>query len=1047
VGIEPKAEEGERRQLTVMFCDLVGSTALAERLDPEELHDVLHRYQQVCSQVIVENEGYIAQYLGDGLLVYFGFPRAHEDDAGRAVRAGLGILEEVEQLNKRLQPGIKLAVRVGIHTGPVVVGRVGGGNRREDLAVGETPNIAARLQTLAQPDTVIIGAATHRLVHRTFACEFLGAEALRGTSQPIGLYRVLAHAPAERQVGGDGLDALTPLVGREQEVGLLLERWELAQDGIGQMVVLSGEAGIGKSRLVQVMKDRLADQPHTILEARCSSYTETSALYPVTELLEHLLQVRRKDPAGDKMAKLEATLGRYRLPLAEMVPALASLLSLPDDERYPAITLPPLGRKQKTFEAVLQLLLAAAGERPVVLIIEDLHWLDPSTLELLELLVRQVPTACLFVLLTCRPEFHAPWPPRSHVTQITLNRFTRKHTEIMVDRVTAGKKLPAEVFDHIVAKTDGVPLFVEELTKTVLETGLLRDEGDRYELTGPLPSVAIPATLQDSLMARIDRLGPAKAVAQAAAVLGRQFSHELLHAVSAFDEATLGRGLARLLEAELVHQRGVAAPVTYAFKHALVQDAAYQSLLRSTRQRYHRRTAEVLVERFPEIAEAQPELVAHHFTQGGLSEPAIVNWRQAGQRAIERSATVEAIGHLGKALDLLKSQPDGVERQRRELELQATLGSVLMAAKGYAAPEVGAAYTRARRLCEQLDDTSQLFSVLRGLWGFHVVRAELQTARELGEQCLALAERTRTAAAMLWAHFQLGMTLFHLGDFTVAQHHFQQGLAAYDRERRRAPRALQDPGVACLSYLAMVLAFRGHPDQARDASRQAVALAQELKHPFSVAYALTIAATTAQTCQDVEETRARAEAANAIAREHAIPYWWAYGPILGGWALAAQGRGEEGIALQRRGATAYQATGADLARPYFLALLADTYRRQGQADEGLAALGEALAMVDRTGERWIEAELHRLKGELLLVASPTDVAEAELHFRRALDIARSRQGVALELRAALSLGRLWQEQRRSDEARRVVAEVYGRFTEGFDGSDLREAKGLLDHRT
>jgi predicted ATPase/class 3 adenylate cyclase len=1049
VGIEPKADEAERRQLTVMFCDLVGSTALSERLDPEELRDVVRQYQQVCSLVIGENEGHIAQYLGDGLLVYFGFPRAHEDDARRAVRAGLGILEAVDKLNRIIQQerGISLAVRVGIHTGPVVVGRVGGGSRHEELAIGETPNVAARLQALAEPDTVIIGAATHRLVHRVFACESLGARALRGTSQPIGLYRVLAKAPAESHGGDEDLVGLTPLVGREQEVGLLLERWELAKDGIGQVVVLSGEAGIGKSRLVQVMKERLADEPHTVLESRCSSYTQNSALYPATELLERLLQFRREDSPKDKMARLDVALGRYRLPLPETVPALASLLSLPDDERYPPIALPPPGRKQKTLEAVLRLFLAAADERPVLLIVEDLHWIDPSTLELLGLLVEQAPAACLFALLTCRPEFRVPWSPRSQITQITLNRFTRKHTEVMVDRVTAGKKLPAEVFGQIVAKTDGVPLFVEELTKTVLETGLLRDEGDRYELQGPLPPLAIPATLQDSLMARLDRLGAAKAVAQAGAVLGREFSYELLQAVSAFDEVALGQGLERLLEAELLHQRGMAPPVTYVFKHGLVQDAAYQSLLRSTRQRYHRRTAEVLAERFPETAEAQPELVAYHFTEGGLSEPAIVYWRRAGQRAIERSASVEAIGHLGKALDLLKSQLDGVERQRQELELQTTLGSVLMAAKGYAAPEVEAAYARARHLCEQLGETSQLFSVLRGLWGFHVVRAELQTAHELGEQCLALAQRTQTPAALIWAHYQLGMTLFHLGELVSAQDHFRQSLAVYDREKRRAPRALQDPGVACLSYMAMVLALLGYPDQARNASRDALALAEKLSHPFSLAYALTIAATTSQVCQEVEETRARAEVANALAKEHAIPYFWAWGPILVGWALTAQGRGEEAIEQQRRGAVAYRATGAELARPYFLALLADAYRRRGQAEEGLAALGEALAMVARTGERWMEAELHRLKGELLLVASPADYAEAELHFRQALDVARSRDERSLELRAAMSLGRLWQARCRSDEARRVVAEVYGRFTEGFDTSDLREAKGLLDQLT
>jgi class 3 adenylate cyclase/predicted ATPase len=1045
VDVEPKADELERRQLTVMFCDLVGSTALAERLDPEELHEVVRQYQEVCSQRISEDEGHIAQYLGDGLLVYFGFPRAHEDAGRRAVRAGLGILEAVGRLSTRIQAerGISLAVRVGIHTGPVVVGRVGGATRHEELAIGETPNVAARIQALAEPDTLIISAATHRLVQGAFVCESLGTRVLRGTSQPIGLYRVIAEAPAE-SLGGGALVEFTPLVGREQEIGLILERWELVKDGMGQVVVLVGEAGIGKSRLVHVMKERLADEAHTALECRCSSYAQRSALYPVTELLERLLQLRREDSPKDRVAKLEGALSRYRLPGSEMVPALASLLSLPDDERYPPLALSPGGRRQKSLEAVLRLFLAEAQERPVLLIVEDLHWIDPSTLELLGLLVEQAPTARLFVLLTCRPEFGVPWPPRSQMTQITLNRFTRRHTEIMVDRVTAGRKLPAEVLAQIVAKTDGVPLFVEELTKTVLESGVVRSEGDRYELAGPLPSPAIPATLQDSLMARLDRLGAAKTVAQMGAVLGREFSYDLLQAVSSFDERPLREGLERLLEAELLHQRGMAPPVTYVFKHGLIQDVAYQSLLRSTRQRYHRRTAEVLGEQFPETAESQPELVAHHFTEGGLSGQAIVHWRRAGQRAIERSASVEAIGHLDKALDQLKSQPDGVDRQRHELELQTTLGSVLMAAKGYAASEVEAAYARARELCEQLGESSQLFTVLRGLWGFHVVRADLQTAHELGEQCLALAERAPTPVALVWAHYQLGMTLFHLGELVSAQHHFRQSLAAYDREKRRAPRALQDPGVACLSYMGMVSALLGFPDEARQRSHEAIGLAEKLSHPFSLAYALTIGASVSQICQEVGETQARAEAANAVARQHGIPYFWAYGPILRGWALGAQGRAGEAIAEQQRGAAAYRATGAELARPYFLAMLADSYRRQGQADEGLVALETALAMVGRTGERWIEAELHRLKGELVCLASPTDCAQAELHFRQALDIARSRGERLLELRVATSLASFWHARRRSDEARRVVAEVYGRFTEGFDSWDLREAKVLLD---
>ncbi|MGH7390164.1 MAG: AAA family ATPase [Candidatus Rokuibacteriota bacterium] len=1047
---EPRTDEGERRQLTVMFCDLVGSTTLAVRLDPEEWADVVRRYQEACARVVAENEGHVAQYLGDGLLVYFGFPQAHEDDARRAVRAGLGVVDAVRAIRAPAGPteGLPLAVRVGIHTGPVVVGRVGGGGRHEELAIGETPNVAARLEASAEPDTVVISAVTHRLTHGAFACEALGPQALRGLSQPLESFRVLHEAPAPDDVEDADGAGRTPLVGREQEIGLLLERWELVKDGIGQVVVLTGEPGIGKSRLVQVVKGRLAAESHTALESRGSPYSQSSALHSAIELLQRLLELRAEDGPRERLARLEAALDRHGLPAAEVLPLLASLLSLPDDARHPPPAHAPQARKQRTLEAVLRLILAAAAERSVLLIVEDLHWIDPSSLELLALLVEQAPTARLLVLLTARPEFRVPWPPRSHLTRITLNRFTRKQSGAMVERVTGGKTLPAEVFGQIVARTDGVPLFVEELTKTVLESGLLREADDRWELTGPLPPLAIPATLHDSLMARLDRLGPAKSVAQVAAVLGRQFSYELLQAVWAVDDGGLGDGLARLVEAELLYQRGVPPHATYAFKHGLVQDTAYQSLLRSTRQRCHRRTAEALVARFPETVETQPELVAHHFAEADLGEPAIAYWQRAGQRALERSANIEAIGHVRRALELLRARADTTERARQELQLQTTLGSVLMAAEGYAAPEVERAYGRARELCEQLGDESQLFTTLRGLWGVHVVRANLKQAHELGEQCLALARRARRPIALVWAHYALGMTLFQLGQPAAARPHLQESLASYDREKRRMQRALQDPGVACLSYTATALWHQGYPDRAQRTSREAIVLARDLGHPFSLAYALTLAAVIAQFCHEVDETQALAVTASAVSSEHEIGYFLAWGPILNGWALAAQGRIEEGIAEQRRGLTAYVATGAALSLPYFLALVADAHRRGGQIHEGLEVLAEAQSLVNRTEERWVEPEIHRLQGELLLGDAAPGEGQlrhepAERHFRQALEVARRQGQTSLELRAATSLGRLRRAQGRADEARGIVADVYGRFTEGFDTHDLREAKTLL----
>jgi predicted ATPase/class 3 adenylate cyclase len=1041
---DPGVDEAERRQLTVMFCDLVGSTTLAQQLDPEDLRDVIRRYQEVCAGIIARHGGHIAQYLGDGLLVYFGYPQAHEDDARRAVRAGLGIAEAIRAPRPAEGAGERLAVRIGIHTGAVVVGRIGIGRQSEDLAIGETPNVAARLQATADPDTVVISAATRRLAHRAFACQPLGWRTLRGVAKPLELFRVL-HETAEPDgsESGDGAGR-TILVGRDPEIGLLLSRWGLVKGGTGQVVLLTGEAGIGKSRLVRALRARLAREPHTVLEARGSLPSQSSALHSTIELLRGLLGLRIEDPPGEQRARLDAALERHPLPGTDAAPLLGALLSLPDHGGPVAVSPAPQVQRQRTLEVVLRLILAAAAERPVLLIVEDLHWVDPSTLEVLTLLVEHATTTSLFVLLTARPELEVPWPPRSHLTRVTLGRLSREESGTMAERVAGGRRFPAEVLGQLLDRTDGVPLFVEELTKTVLESGLLRERGDRWELTGPLPPLAIPATLQDSLMARLDRLEATKTVAQVAAVLGRQFSHELLQAVWPGDAGALESGLARLVEAELLYQLELPPRATYVFKHALVQDAAYQSLLRSTRQRYHRRTAEMLLERFPATAEARPELVAHHFAEAGLAGPAITYWQRAGRRAGERSANREAAAHARRALDLLQLDPDSEERARRELELQTTVGAALMAADGYAAPDVEQAYERARALCERLGDESQLFTALRGLWGIHFVRADLEEAHALGQQCLDLAQRARRPIAVVWSHYALGATLLELGQPAAARPHLEESLAAYDPERRPIQRALQDPGVACLSYLATALWLQGYPDRARSTSREALTLARKLAHPFSLAYALALAAVMTQFCDEVEETHALATAAGELSREHGLAYFLAWGSILAGWALAAQGRTEEGLAEQRRGLAAYTATGAALSVPYFLGLVADAHRRAGHVAEGLDALEHAVSRVNRTKQRWMKAELHRLQGELRLVLPQPDTARAERHFRRAIELAGGQGELSLELRAATSLGRLWRSQGRAGDARAIVAGVHARFTEGFDTTDLRAARTLLE---
>jgi class 3 adenylate cyclase/predicted ATPase len=1042
----------------VLFCDLVDSTPLASQLDPEDLREVVRAYQDTCAKVIARFDGYIAQYLGDGLLVYFGYPRAHEDDAQRAVRAGLGIVEAMGPLNTRLtqEHSVQLAVRLGIHTGLVVVGEVGGGTRQEQLALGETPNLAARLQGIAAPNTLVISATTFQLLGGFFACQPLGTPLLKGLAQPLAVYRVLYESMARSRLEAASSTGWTQLVGREEEVRLLRERWTQAKDGVGQVVLLSGEAGIGKSRLVQVLKEQVAAEPQAWLTpCQCSPYHQNTALYPWIDLLERVaLGFEREEAPQQKLRKLEGFVVQYGLPLAAAVPLFAAILSLPLPDTYAPLTIAPEQQKQQMLHALLTIMLRIAAQQPVLFVMEDLHWVDPTTLEFLSLLVDQGPTARILALLTFRPDFRPPWTGRAHLTQVTLPRLPRRQAAEMTDRVAHSKTLPAEVIEQIVAKTDGVPLFVEELTKMVLESGLLQEREDRYELTGPLPPLAIPTTLHDSLMARLDRLATVKSLAQLGATLGREFPYALLHAVSPWDEETLRRGLHQLVEAEFLYQQGLPPHAMYLFKHALIQDAAYQSLLRSTRQQYHQRIAQVLEACFPELCETQPELLAHHYTEAGVLAQAIAYWQQAGQRALERSANVEAISHLSKGLELLATLPDTPARAQHELVMQTTLGPALVATKGFAAPEVLHAYARARALCQQAGETPQLFQVLRGLWYFYLIRSELRTARELGEHLLTLALQLGDPVLRVEAHYALGLTLNYLGEFAAAQTHLAQGIALYDPQQHRAHavRYGQDPGVACRAYGAANLWWLGYPEQALQWSHEAVMLARELAHPFSLGFALFLTSWVPQFRREGHLTQERAEAAIALAAEHGFAVFGAGGTIFRGWALVArpaepgggQGHGEEGMVQLHRGLAAWRATGAEALRPYYLALLAEACGKGGQIAEGLTLLAEALAVANDTGEcRW-DAELHRLKGALLLARSAEPHAEAEACFQQALTIAHGQQAKSYELRAAMSLARLWQQQGKRDDAHALLAPVYSWFTEGFDTTDLQEAKMLLE---
>jgi TOMM system kinase/cyclase fusion protein len=1046
--------EAERRHLTVLFCDVINSTALSVGLDPEAYREVIGAFHAVCAEVIERFDGHIAQYLGDGLLVYFGYPRAHEDDAQRAVRVGLGIVEALGPLRKRLrqEQGVSLAVRVGVHTGLVVVGDIGEGARHERLALGEAPILAARLQGLAPPDTVLISAATARLVQGWFACEALGEQTLKGFPAPMPVYRVLAESGVQSRLDVAGIDGLTPLVGRDREVELLLERWEHANEGLGQIVLLSGEAGIGKSRLVRTVQDRLAGEPYTRLECRCSPYAQHSALYPVIDLGRRLLQWQRDEAPDVTLGKLEAALAPYDVSLPEVVPLLASLLSLPLSDRYPLPQLTPQRQRQKTLEAILALLLGHAAQQPVLFIVEDLHWIDPSTLELLTLFIDQGPTARILTLFTARPEFHPPWGFRAHVSSLTLDRLLPTQVERMIEGVTGGKRLPVEVRQQVVAKTDGVPLFVEELTKMVIESGLLREQADHYELPSSLPSLAIPTTLQDSLMARLDRLADAKEVAQLGATLGRAFPYELLQAVSPWDEDRLQHALDQLVEAELLYQRGVPPQVTYVFKHTLIQETAYQSLLKSQRQQYHRQTAPILEQHFPEVAETQPELLAHHYTEAGLPAQALPYWQRAGQRAVERSANVEAISHFTNGLELLKTLPEAPERIQQELTLHIAMGSPLLMLKGHTAPEVEQTYARAYELAQQLGETPQRFSVLVGLWRFYLSQARLRSARELAEQCFTLSQGLQDPALLQEAYLVLGSTLFYLGEPVSALTHLEQGIALYDRRQRR-PLTFSagiDPGVACLSWAAWTLWKLGYADRALTTGLQALTLAEELSHPYSLGFALFFTAVLHKRRRDIQLVRERADAAIALASKQGFVRWWAGAMIMRGWTLAEQGAREEGIAEIRQGLDMWRAMGGELGLPHLLSTLAEVYGKGGQIEEGMRMLTEALALAHKNEEHRYEPELYRLKGELLLrqcedrAGTHSAATESEACFRRALDIARYQQAKSLELRAVMSLSRLWQQQAKNMEARHMLAGTYSWFTEGFNTPDLQEARDLLE---
>ncbi len=1029
----------ERRILTVMFCDLVGSTTLAERLDPEELRDLMRAYQGTCSEAVARFAGHVAQYLGDGLMVYFGWPTAHEDDVERAVRAGLAIVLDV----KRVAAPAPLRVRVGIATGPVVVGETGAGDASvPKMAVGETPNLAARVQGLAGPDELVIAATTRRLLGTGFDLEDLGEHVLKGIVEPVRAFRVLGARQVVDRFEATHGTRLTPLVGRESELALLLDRWRHATEGRGQAVVLRGEPGMGKSRVVRAFRELIAAEAPTWVQYQCSPFFTNTAFYPLMEQLKRAADFGDDDSTEVKLDKLESLLDRSGGAVADAPPLLADLLSVPSEGRYPRLDLSPERQKERTIEVVSQGLGRLATMAPLLAVFEDVHWIDPSTLELATHLVSHVPEWRVLLLVTHRPEFEPPWGGRrAHITLHSLNRLSQSQSALMAGRV-AQKALPEALVEQIVDKTDGVPLFVEELTKAVLESGSPVGASD----AALPPPLTIPTTLHDSLMSRLDRLATAKEVAQLGATLGREFGYELIEAVSPLDAASLQQALAKLVDAELLYQRGEPPQARYVFKHALIQDAAYQSLLKSTRQRYHEQIARAMEARLSETIETQPELLAHHYSEAGRAEQALPYWQDAGKRAVQRSANVEAINHLTRGLELLKTLPESPDHARRELALLIALGVPLRAIKGFAAPEVGKAYARALDLCQRQGEPSQLVPVLRGLWEFHELRAEYGTARELGEQLLVLAGQLQDPGALVVAHDVMGDTLFWLGEFAAARSHLEQGAALYDVEQRQSHIFLYgyDSGMACLGFGAWALWFLGYPDQALRRAHDALSVARELAHPFSLAFGLQFVAQLHHYRREYALARDLATEVIAISSEHGFPLWSGMGTIVRGWALAKEGRGADGLAQVRQGIAEWQVTGFELEWPHFLAVLAEAHETVDQPADGLKLLAEARAAADKSGEGFWDAEMYRLRGELSLRIAATDTGRAEESFQKAIEIARRQQAKSFELRAVMSLSRLWRRQCKKDESRQLLAAIYAWFTEGHETPDLREAKTLLE---
>lgn len=1035
---------GERRQLTVLMCDVVGSTALSQALDPEDLRDLLGGYQRVCFEAVNRHDGHIAQYLGDGVLIYFGFPHAHEDDARRAVRCGLDILSGMAELNRGAahSTDVRLQVRIGAHTGRVVVGAVGAGARQEKLAQGDTPNIAARVQSMAQPDSLMVSDATWRIVQGYFRGQSHGERELKGVAQPMRLWAVNGTSGAESRLEGGG--TLTEFVGREGEHKVLEAQWASVKSGVTCFVTLRGEAGIGKSRLVAEFRRHVANTDADMLAMRCTPYSQNSAFLPVTELLEQRLGLDRALSADARLERIDQRLIDLGLSAPDIAPLLAELLSIPTGQRYRPLQISPSRRRVRTLEILVTLLRTMASQRPTILVAEDLHWADPSTLELLSLLVWSPPQLPLLGLFTARPEFEPPWAQDEASLLINVSRLDNAQVEAVARGVAGGKTMPGEVIREITRRCDGVPLFVEEVARAVIESGVLEEHEFAWTLTGPLPTGLVPATVDASLMARVDRLGDARDTVRLAATIGREFSYALLRAVSERDEDALVDDLNRIVGAGLAWRTVIGTAETFVFKHVLVQVAAYESLLRSVRQQFHERIARVLRSDFKDEVEYQPEVVARHLSGAGQHAQASDYWSAAGRKALARMAIPEAHGHFARALEGLKKLPETPEILTRELDLQIAIAPTLMTVNGWASPTVAQACERARALCQQLDRPDKLYPPLWGLWTNLFVGGQLDRALVTANEALAMAVASGVPMLEVTGRHAVAYTHYYRGEWAEAIAHAQAGVALYSVEQERALTSTFQISstVNLVAALGSSLWMTGHQDRGIEEIDRMIAIARDVNHPSALSNALGVACYMLTFHHDHPRMLRYASEVKSFAREEGWELWYAVGVMSSGWSRLHLADRVDGLRELFEGVALFRATRSDLMGPTVAVIHAEGLRAAGRQAEALAMLEATAETAHRGHVGVLLPDVYRLMGEIHLETGA--LGDAESAFRKAMETARAQHALSLELRAALAYHTLLARTNRGSEGRELVRQCYERFTDSFSQPDLKRARELLE---